>query len=125
MAPPSGWPPEGADTDLLYVLGFNGPVDAAGIGHPDRFVWRFAVIESEGCAPSLIAFSNMPRLMAFTRAINGRQAFALPTEARRCRLRPPGDVGALALWVDPDPQTYLLRYASTKAQERVIEGLEV
>jgi len=71
------------------------------------------------------AFSSMPRLMAFTRTVNGRQAFALPTEARRCRLRPPVDVGSLALWVDPDPQTFLLRYASSKAQERVIEGIEV
>lgn len=128
QAPPPdaslAWPAGDAPTAELYVLGFNGPVDDDGMGRPERFVWRFAVVECDGWPPTLLAFRSMPRLMAFTRAVNGREAFTVPTEARRCRLRRPPSPPDLALWVDPEADDFLLRYASVRAQERVIEGLE-
>lgn len=115
--------PSPATAVELYVLGYNGPIDEEGLGHPDRFVWRYAVLGPPGEAATVLAFSSMPKLIAFTRAVNGRQAFTLPTEARRCRLASPLPAG-ISVWTDPELDVYLTRYASMQARERVIDGLE-
>jgi hypothetical protein len=67
----------------LYLLGVGGPEDESGIGKVETFVWRFAVIERAGADVVALAFTRMPALMAFTRALNGRQPFTVPTEALR------------------------------------------
>lgn len=76
-APPAGPTAPAA----LYVLGVGGPTDADGIGHVERFAWRFLVREAPGEGGSVLGFSAMPRLMAFTRAVNARRPRAVSTEA--------------------------------------------
>lgn len=65
----------------LYVLGVGGPLDEDGIGHVERFAWRFLVRAAPGQAEAVLGFSSMPRLMAFTRAVNARRPRAVSTEA--------------------------------------------
>ena len=67
----------------LYLLGIGGPEDESGIGRVETFVWRFGVVEGRDGSDGgiLLAFRSMPRLMAFTRALNGREPFTVPTEA--------------------------------------------
>jgi hypothetical protein len=97
-----------AALERLYLLGVGGPEDAAGVGRVEAFVWRCLVLEPRSGPPLLLlAFSAMPRLMAFTRAVNGAEPGRVPTEA--LRLAPdelPGDAG-LGLLLDPEPEAFL------------------
>lgn len=122
QGPLGGTATQGAAVEL-YVLGYNGPVDEEGLGRPDRFVWRYAVLGPPGASATVLAFSSMPKLIAFTRAVNGRQAFALPTEARRFRLASSMPAG-ITVWTDPEVDAFVSRYASLQARELVIDGLE-
>ena len=109
MSPHSlvGGLPEGIDPGLnLYILGVGGPEDAAGIGRTERFVWRFCVLEESDGPPVAIAFSSMPALMRFTRAVNGRQPFSVPTEAHRVPARRLVAGAPAALLLDPSPEAF-------------------
>ncbi|MEO8083443.1 MAG: hypothetical protein ABI780_06435 [Ardenticatenales bacterium] len=70
-----------APTTTLYVLGVGGPIDEEGIGHVERFAWRFLVRVAPGERDAVLGFTSMPRLMAFTRAVNERRPRAVSTEA--------------------------------------------
>lgn len=108
----------------LYVLGVNGPLQAEDIGHVDRFVWRFAVLEAPGREAALLAFSAMPGLMTFTRKVNAGRPFTVPTEARR-QLIGPAMVGLpFVLLVDPDPAAWLAAAGGRSAAERVIPEMD-
>jgi hypothetical protein len=83
------------------VLGIGGPEDLADIGRLDRLTWRYFVIEHPERGTLALAFTDMPQLMAFTRAMNARAPFTVPTECIRTsagQLAEPG----LELLVDPD-----------------------
>jgi hypothetical protein len=108
----------------LYFLGVNGPLDAEDIGLVDRFVWRFAVMEAQAEPGAILAFSSMPRLMAFTRAANALRPFTVPTEARRQVLGPAAVGLPYVLLVDPDPEVWLTAYAGQQATARVIAELD-
>jgi len=88
----------------VYALGFGGPPDEAGIGQVSSFVWRFAVAVAGDGRELLLAFTSMPRLMAFTRALNALRPFTVPTEALHIDLSSGVPVGAVAV-IDPVPDT--------------------
>jgi hypothetical protein len=110
--------------DALYLLGVNGPLGPDDIGHIDRFVWRFALLRMPGRPPALLAFSTMPRLMAFTRVLNSAQPFAVPTEARRQRLGSAAAGIPFLLLVDPDPESCASASRGSATAERVIPELD-
>jgi len=116
----------GADALLelpsLYILGVNGPLDEAGIGRVDRFVWRFAVVDEP--SPVVLAFSAMPLLMRFTRAVNGAQAFTVPTEALRVRLRAAHAGLPVRISLDAVAEDFLTFAGGRRLAERVIPELE-
>lgn len=108
----------------LYLLGVNGPLGPDDIGHIDRFVWRFALLRQPGRPPALLAFSAMPRLMAFTRVLNSAIPFAVPTEARRQRLGSAAAGIPFLLLVDPDPEACASVSRGSATAERVIPELD-
>ncbi len=114
--------PEGlAASRHLYLLGVGGPEDESGIGHPDRFVWRFTTLEATGADPILLGFGDMPTLMRFTRTVNQRQPFSLPTESLKL---PAGDLAGVAVQVliDPSPAEFeRLRAEREIGQQRIVE----
>ena len=65
----------------------------------------------------------MPRLMAFTRALNAGQPFAVPTEARRQSLGPAAAGIPYLLLVDPDPVECAAASRGRATIERVIPEL--
>ena len=66
----------------------------------------------------------MSRQMAFTRAINGAQPFAVPTEARRQRLGPTAVGIPYLLLVDPDPAVCATEARGQPFAERIIPELD-
>lgn len=118
--------PESLSSDSqLYCLGVGGPLDESGIGRPDRFVWRYALLLDPDAAeaPCLLAFSSMPGLMQFTRAVNGRAPFTLPTEVRR---QAAGDLSgqALRLLLDPSVETFEALSGGRAVAEQHLPQLE-
>lgn len=73
--------------ESLYFLGVGGPVDAEGVGHVERFAWRFLVRTGGDAPDAVLAFSSMPRLMAFTRSVHAVTPRAVSTEALRVATR--------------------------------------
>lgn len=114
--------PDVARLTGVYVLGVGGPEDASGIGDVERFVWRFAVLDG-GPLPVVLGFSSMPALMAFTRAVNGRQPQRVPTEATR--IVPSGWQGGIpvVLWLDPAPDAFETAATGRPLGERRIPEL--
>ncbi len=108
----------------LYLLGVNGPLQPDDIGHVDRFVWRFAVLESPGREAALLAFSAMPGLMTFTRKVNAERPFTVPTEARRQLIGPAMIGRPFVLLVDPEPAAWLAAASGQSAAERVIPEMD-
>jgi len=122
-APP---PPDVAALPFVYVLGVGGPEDTAGIGRIEAFVWRCAVLEGgpgPGAAPIALAFTSMPRLMAFTRAVNDAAPRRVPTEA--ARVAPSSWRGGIpaVLWLDPTPEAFEAELAGRALVERRIPEL--
>lgn len=116
-------PPDVAALPFVYVLGVGGPVDAAGIGRVEAFVWRCAVLDEGGAAPVALGFTAMPRLMAFTRAVNGAAPSRVPTEA--ARIAPSSWRGGIpaVLWLDPTPEAFEAAATGRALVERRIPEL--
>lgn len=118
-----GAPAELAGVAALYILGVGGPEDESGIGDVSAFVWRFALVDSADGSPIALAFTAMPKLMQFTRAVNGRAPFTVPTEAFKV------DAAALAagapvrLALDPTPDDFETLRAGRPLVLRVVKGL--
>lgn len=114
---PAGW----RALPALYVLGVGGPESGAGIGDVSAFAWRCALLRLAREPDCLLLFSAMPKLMAATRAVNGRAPFSLPTEALRVA---PADLGAAPVqaWLDPSPEA-LLALPALQIVERKIPEL--
>lgn len=116
--------PMGIDPELnLYILGVGGPEDADGIGRVERFVWRFSVLEATAEPPVAIAFTTMPGLMRFTRAVNGSRPFSVPTEAHRVPARRLASGAPAALLLDPSPDDFERLRAGRDLAERQIPEL--
>lgn len=88
--------PPTAPATMLYVLGVGGPIDEEGIGHVERFAWRFLVRVAPGERDTVLGFTSMPRLMAFTRAVNERRPRAVSTEAFKVAAHRFGAAGTFA-----------------------------
>lgn len=139
----TGAPPALAALPALYLLGVGGPEDASGIGDVNAFVWRFVVVETaaephtspgSGTAdedsgataglPVVLAFSAMPKLMQFTRAVNSRAPFTVPTEALRLTPRDLGGGAPAVLVLDPSAADFDALRARGRLAERRIAALE-
>ena len=110
----------------LYFLGVGGPEEASGIGRVETFVWRFAVLHGVGGSEAdvALAFRSMPGLMAFTRTLNGRQPFTVPTEAMKVAGTALAPCPA-RVWLDPRPEDFdALAAAGGRLEERRIPALE-
>lgn len=90
----------------LYVLGCGGPEDADGVGDVTRFRWRCLVRVAPGERDAVLAFSSMPRLMAFTRAVNGRTPNAVSTEALKLAAADWPAAAGVDVAVDLDPSSF-------------------
>lgn len=98
-------PAELTSLPSLYLLGVGGPETAEGVGDVSSFVWRFGLLATAEGEELALAFRAMPRLMAFTRALNGRRPFSVPTEALRIggnELSPT----PISLLLDPSPEDF-------------------
>ena len=74
--------------------------------------------------PVILAFSAMPKLMQFTRAVNGRAPFTVPTEALRVAARDlAGGVPAVVV-LDPSAADFDALRARGRLVERRIAALE-
>lgn len=96
--PPAAWAAAGS----VYLLGVGGPEDEAGIGDVGAFVWRFAVAEAGDGPAVALAFSAMPRLMRFTRAVNAAAPFSVPTEALRVDAASLDPAAGVRVALDPE-----------------------
>jgi hypothetical protein len=110
---------------ILYVLGTGGPDGPDGIGDLSSFVWRFHTIvrESEPRRNAL-AFTSMPQLMGFTRAVNGRAPFTVPTQALRISPAAIETASGWALVVDPTLRQYDALMHSSTAEDLPCPELE-
>jgi len=117
-------PPAVRALPTLYLLGVGGPEDPEGIGRVETFAWRFAVVEGGAGALTALAFTAMPRLMALTRAVNGRRPFTLPTEALRVDPSGIGPTPGVGLFVDPSPEEVEALLAGGRLAERRLPSLE-
>ena len=115
-------PPESlSESTTLYFLGVGGPEDASGIGDIDAFVWRFLVLknpDSQGHR-TVVAFTSMPNLMAFTRGVNQRRPFTVPTEALRLQADDLPKAQGLTVWLDPVAADWTDTVAARSTQEAV------
>lgn len=108
----------------LYILGLGGPLDESGIGDSTSFVWRFAVIPETGGLPTCLAFTGMPRLMRFTRELNGARAFSVPTEAFRVEADRLQAGAPVRLLIDPEPADFRRLAGDRALEELCIPELE-
>jgi hypothetical protein len=117
-----GPPPELAGREAIYLLGVGGPEDESGVGDVSAFVWRCLLLERPGQPPALLGFTAMPRLMGFTRAVNGQRPFTVPTEAVRLT---GADLPAapLALLLDPESEAFLAAAAAGQLTVRHVPEL--
>lgn len=108
----------------LYVLGVGGPLDEDGIGHVERFAWRFLVRAAPGEAEAVLGFSSMPRLMAFTRAVNARRPRAVSTEAYLVPIERFGAAPAPAPVIDLPADAFDAWLGDATLVERIVPELE-
>jgi hypothetical protein len=110
----------------LYVLGVAEPEDSTALGDVSSYVWRFACLDG-GQPPTsaLLAFTSMRLLMAFTREVNLRQPFSVPTESAALAVEELGRAGQeLALLIDPQPDDFTrLQRAGWRLRQRRIPQL--
>ncbi len=107
----------------LYVLGCGGPTDADGVGDVTRFVWRCLVRIAPGRRDAVLAFTSMPRLMAFTRAVNGRTAQAVSTEALKIDARRLGAAPGVEVTIDLEADGFAAWLADGALIERPVPEL--
>lgn len=93
----------GDSPEAIYLVGVGGPEDESGIGDVTSFTWRYCLVEPVDGTPIVLSFSTMPKMMAFTREVNGRSPFTVPTEALRTEFSTLG-VADLRLAIDPAPE---------------------
>jgi hypothetical protein len=123
LPPATGWSDDTDHHHVLYFLGTGGPRDTESVGDPGDFEWRFTALAGPEPEPTLLAFTGMPALMAFTRAVNSAQPFAVPTEALRLtRAHLPPRVPARCL-VNPTPEAALAALARGGLVERRVPEL--
>jgi len=123
LSPAAGWSDDTAHHHVLYFLGTGGPRDPESVGDPGDFEWRFSALAGPEPEPTLLAFTGMPALMAFTRAVNAAQPFGVPTEALRLtRAQLPPSVHARCL-VNPTPEAVLAALARGGLVERRVPEL--
>lgn len=108
----------------LYFLGIGGPVDEAGIGHVDHFAWRFLVRTGAHVPEAVLAFSSMPKLMAFTRAVNAATPHAVSTEALKVATRRIAPGLAVAVTLDLAAVDFAGWLGRAALVERVVPELE-
>lgn len=108
----------------LYLLGIGGPIDDEGIGHVERFAWRFLVRTGAQTTDAVLAFSTMPRLMAFTRAVNGATPHAVSTEALKVDTHRIAREPAIEIEVDLAPSDFAAWLGGATLVERIVPELE-
>lgn len=108
----------------LYLLGIGGPVDADGVGHVERFAWRFLVRVAPDRPDAVLAFTAMPKLMAFTRLVNARAPHAVSTEALRVAPAKLTDGVAIEVFVDLPADDFGAWLGRGALIERIVPELE-
>ena len=120
-SPSTGGP---VDPASLYVLGVGGPLDADGIGRVERFAWRFLVRRAEGEHDAVLGFTSMPRLMAFTRAVNAARPFTVSTEVYKVPSARFALDAAPRATVDLAPEGFSAWLGRGELVERIVPELE-
>ncbi len=108
----------------LYILGIGGPVDDEGVGRVERFAWRFLVRTGARASDAVLAFSTMPKLMAFTRAVNGATPHAVSTEALKVDTVRIARDPAIDIEVDLAPSDFAGWLGGGTLVERIVPALE-